>query len=546
VISKNQSGPFSTRNQKEKASRKDAKTQRTRKVFPRSSNNKIDLLKIFSLRYLCGSASLRESFCFFYQDFSCSALLVSLLFLSFAPSLHAQIGPGKFYLTNRFAGALKSESRERFMNNWLDLDYRHAGFTAGMRFELHDPANAALYNEHITQRYFEYKKDWFKLRAGNFYERLGRGLVFHAFEIQSETLDRTSQNVAIDRNIDGVNLKIALEKIEATAIYGAPLKMLSSARGEALGGGEIRLRPFAALMLGGTFLRSPSKDFRGSSFDLDLRAAEAGLNWNELDLYVEWAQKRSTNTLADPNGEALYASANYARGIFGLSAEWKRYEKFRAIFNNPPALVKTHSFTLLNRHTHSLNADDETGYQFESFISPSARTTLTLHASGADNRARSERRRFREFFLESRNEWSARLTSRVLLDYSQDRPVGDLKRWTLAAEADYLLGEKNSVLFDGQFQNIENENSGRYWNYLGIAAFSRSPWLTLSAQYERTTNRFSAQKNWLAGVLNLKLGEHHDFILTAGARPAGLLCSGGVCFQVPEFEGVELRWNFRY
>ncbi len=474
--------------------------------------------------------------------------LVGLLFFvsALASSLHGQIGPGKFYLGNRFAGALRSESRERLVNNWLDLDYRYAGFTAGLRFEFHDPANAALYNDQITQRYLEYKKDWFKVRAGNFYERLGRGLVFHAFEIQSETLDRTSQNVAIDRNIDGVNLKIAFEKLEATAIYGAPLKMLSSERGEALGGGEIRFRPHAALMLGGTFLRSPSEDFRGSSFDVDMRSAEAGLNWREVDLYVEWAQKRSTNTLSDPNGEALYASVNYSGGLFGLSAELKRYEKFRTVFNNPPALVKTHSFTLLNRHTHALNADDEIGYQFEGYLSPSPSTTLTLHASGADNLDRSARRRFREYFLESRNEWSGRLISRVLVDYSQDRPVGDVHRWTLAAEADYLLDEKNSVLLDGQFQNIDNENSGRYWNYLGIAAFSRSPWLTLSVQYERTTNRFSAQKNWLAGVLNLKLGEHHDFIITAGSRPAGLLCSGGVCFQVAAFEGIELRWNFRY
>ncbi|MDZ7363858.1 MAG: DUF6029 family protein [candidate division KSB1 bacterium] len=462
-----------------------------------------------------------------------------------ASSLHAQIGPGKFYLSNRFVGAFESKSRERRLNDWLDIDYRYAGFTAGLRFELHDPANAALYNDKITQRYLYYQKDWLQIRAGNFYERLGRGLVFHAFEIQSETLDRTSQNIALDRNIDGANLKINLEKFEATAIYGAPLKMLSSERGAALGG-EIRWRPSSTFMLGGAFLRSASEDFRGAGFHVDMRSAQAGWHGTDFELYAELAQKRSANTFSEPDGEALYASANYAAGAFGLSAEWKRYEKFRTVFNNPPALVKTHSFTLLNRHTHSLNADDETGYQLESYFSPSPGTTVTLHASGADNLAHSERRRFREYFIESRNEWSARLISRVLLDYSQDRPVGDVHRWTLAAEADYLSDEKNSVLLDWQFQKIENENSGRYWNYLGIAAFSRSPWLTLAAQYEHTSKRFAARRNWLAAIVNVKVGQAHDFYLTFGSRPAGLVCSGGICFQTPEFQGVELRWNLRY
>ena len=209
--------------------------------------------------------------------------------------------------------------------------------------------------------------------------------------------------------------------------------------------------------------------------------------------------------------------------------------------------MKTHSFVLLNRHTHSLNAKDEIGYQFESYFSPNPSTTITLHASGADNLDNDERQRFREYFFESRNEWDEQAISRVLIDYSRDRLLGDLNRWTLASEVDYFLNARNSLLFDAQLQNIDNENNlnGKYWNMLVLLAFSRSPFMTMSAQYEHTTNVSSEKSNWFSGTLNLKVGQHHDVILTAGSRPAGLVCSGGICFQVPEFEGVELRWNAR-
>jgi len=64
-------------------------------------------------------------------------------------------------------------------------------------------------------------------------------------------------------------------------------------------------------------------------------------------------------------------------------------------------------------------------------------------------------------------------------------------------------------------------------------------------QSDWTTDRFSRRQNWVNGLLALKLIEKIDSWLTYGARPAGLLCSGGICIYVPEFEGLELRVNFR-
>ncbi len=487
------------------------------------------------------------------------AVLVALACFARTPdAAFAQIGPGTPYLLNRWVSSVEPSSAEadREINNWLDVGYKYIYWRAGLRVEFHDPRNPEVYNDKITQRYVMFKKDWLRIRAGNFYERLGRGLVFHAFEIQSQTLNRTDENIAIDRNIDGANIKLSFDNVDVTAIWGQPLKMFSSDRGDALGGGEVRFRPFSALLLGGTFLKFSDEFLAGvvgleRKIDLELSSLQVGLNLGSIDLYTEISQKKSADESAIPNGNAVYAAANYSGDSFGLSAEFKRYEDFKTDFNNPPALVKTHSFVLLNRHTHSLNAKDEIGYQFESYFSPNPSTTITLHASGADNLENNERLRFREYFFESRQEWGEQAISRVLIDYSKDRLLGDLNRWTFASEVDYFLNDRNSLLFDAQLQNIDNENNlnGKYWNMLGLLAFSRSPFMTLSAQFEHTTNppsENSKKTNWFSGTLNLKVGQHHDVILTAGSRPAGLVCSGGICFQVPEFEGVEVRWNARF
>jgi hypothetical protein len=467
------------------------------------------------------------------------------LFIVFIPPAVAQIGPGQFHVANRLVSANEKDSSEVTVNNWLDVDYRYSGWTAGIRVEIHQPKNAMVYNDGVTQRYLEYQHDWLKVRAGHFYERLGRGVVFHAFEIQSQTLDRVQRNVAIDRNLDGVNAKVSLTNLEITGIWGTPRQMLSSRRGDPLGGGEIKLRPFTSWMFGGTYLRMDTQDFLRRAYDLNLYSFQTGLNAGAIDLFAELARKSSSQTQYEKNGEAVYVSANFSGDWLGVSAEFKRYENFAQPFNNPPALVKTHSFTLLNRHTHTLNANDEMGYQLESYVSPSPATTLTFHASGADNLARERRRRFREFFVESRNEWSGKLTSRVLIDQSEDRAIGDLRRRTAAAEIDFLLDEKNSILIDGQTQQVKHNLRGKYWNHLALLSFSRSPWLTLSLQSDWTTDRFSPRQNWVNSLAALKFAEKIDVWLTYGARPAGLLCSGGICIYVPEFKGAELRINFR-
>lgn len=92
---------------------------------------------------------------------------------------------------------------------------------------------------------------------------------------------------------------------------------------------------------------------------------------------------------------------------------------------------------------------------------------------------------------------------------------------------------------------MDNENTGKFWNYLGLFAFSRAPWFTVTLQSEWTTENTSPGTNWTAGILSLKVLQKSDLLATFGARQPGIVCSGGICTFVPEFEGFEVRWNYR-
>jgi hypothetical protein len=51
---------------------------------------------------------------------------------------------------------------------------------------------------------------------------------------------------------------------------------------------------------------------------------------------------------------------------------------------------------------------------------------------------------------------------------------------------------------------------------------------------------------FVAGVVNVRIGERHEATLFAGERRGGPACTAGTCYNVEPFEGVELRLTSRF
>ena len=71
----------------------------------------------------------------------------------------------------------------------------------------------------------------------------------------------------------------------------------------------------------------------------------------------------------------------------GFSLEWKNYQNFLIAsgINKPPAVAREHSYLVLNRSTHVLLPDNESGVQFEFFYQLNNYNLITLNYTQANN-----------------------------------------------------------------------------------------------------------------------------------------------------------------
>jgi len=87
------------------------------------------------------------------------------------------------------------------MNSFMNVNYAVNNFRAGARFESYLPAIAgypAFYSgTGIGYRYVQYTSDQVTVKAGNFYEQFGGGLILRAYEENA---------LGLDNAFDGLNI----------------------------------------------------------------------------------------------------------------------------------------------------------------------------------------------------------------------------------------------------------------------------------------------------------------------------------------------------
>ncbi len=466
-----------------------------------------------------------------------------LLMLLWPGLLLAQVKTIQYHASNRMEYRYGADDKSEEFNNWLDVDYTLDNFTTGLRVEWLHSSRLAFNQESISQRYFQYEKDGVKVRLGNFYKRLGKGLIFHAFEMRNIALDRVQQSFVVDRNVDGMLIELMQNRYDVSLLSGRPVWM----NGENVRGGEAKVRPFTFAEMGFSYLRVNGSSMNDES-RTELRSGQLGLTFSRIDINAEYATRSAPTKLphAEP-GKAMYIATNFFGDTYGLSLEYKDYDEFFVKYNNPPTLVREHFVTLLNRHTHVANTRDEVGYQGELYFSPTPVSSMVLHISKGSNHDNDEFSRYQEMYAEWRQLLGQQLDVRLMADHGYDKAVGDKRRITAATELDYYLDAMHSVLLDVQTQKIEKSFADlTVNNYLILIAFSRSSIGTISLQYEKTDDKFLENKSWSSVNLSLQINQQHELFITYGKRRAGLVCSGGYCQIVPEFEGWEIRLNSRF
>jgi hypothetical protein len=480
----------------------------------------------------------------------------------------------QLYGTNTFEfqyGNLPYEENTDLTTSYdqLNLYYDQSNISVYGRFEyFQTPFNDRNYFA-LTQKRLQYEDDYFKVRIGNFYETIGRGLLLRSYDIPGSVYEDSFYRTryAFNRDLEGVSIGYKNDWIEATALRSRPLfnplppnfKPDSARRPDLVDALESNFYITQDLSIGGAFMRSHSdgqNDYR--------ELASLMYTYNlpfDVQLYGEYAFDTDATLFAfnREDSYALYSGLNYFYASFGLSAEYKNYNQFRmgSGYNDPPSLIKEHTYPVLNRSTHVLSTANESGFQFEAFYNFEDGHAITANITTAKNDL-AITNEYREYFLEGYYQVNDFLSFKTFIDYATDERKGEEDRISVGLITDKSFNYEWNLSLDLQYQTYRQTVFNQdVENYFTSLSFSYLPSLTISLVFEATDdllltdnpNTFDIENNlrtWLGSNLRYKINRTHTLDIFAGKRRGGPACTSGICYEVLDFKGVELRFSTRF
>ena len=137
---------------------------------------------------------------------------------------------------------------------------------------------------------------------------------------------------------------------------------------------------------------------------------------------------------------------------------------------------------------------------------------------------------------------------KLFIDYAEDPFKLEENRISTGLYSEWKAGKNSTIRTDYEFQHFDRLNEGNVNQDLTVGYAYKSKIIgSIVAEYS-TDNYLvnSGSKYWLGANLKYKLNNKHSFQLFAGERRGGPACNAGVCYEVLDFKGVELRITSRF
>lgn len=484
--------------------------------------------------------------------------------------------------------------------NQFNLDYFHDDLTLGLRFETYIPSDdRSLQYTSFSNRYAEWRSHVIEARVGNFQALFGRGVVLRAFELPGVIREEFgAPQFGDSRDIDGVRLQAQAPRFELLAVSGRPRFADDPPDRERRGlvtGSMAGVDVLSDLRLGAEYVRldTPGDNTLGTlphvteigggfgRLGFDRWLEKAGIESVSMDTWlevagasnVEGSAATSSDKLAPDKGRALYLAHNVFLAArrdlrLGLSWEYKDYQNFEFGVNEPPTLVREHTYTLLNRNTHVLDAVQEEGYQLETNLTYGRWASLVLNWSRAENKTLRLPplttvpadtlipRRFREFYAELSGHLAGSSLSLIHAD-SDDGLEGlfDRQTWgVLVRSASWrahgleLEYEQMTAARDLAFERTAFKDNyvSLGWTWAGRGSIAASRQTTDDPVDATDDNGVVSRRLFDALHASARLGDNHELRAFWGRRRSGIQCTAGTCYLVRGFEGVIVQLLSRF
>jgi hypothetical protein len=449
--------------------------------------------------------------------------------------------------------------------NQLNLQYHWKGLMAFSRLEqfygsMPDGGNYIKF----TQYSLTYRNKGLEAKLGNFYETLGRGLLLRGYEIKNSVFEDRIYRIrqGFYKDVRGAFVRYGNSWLEAKALRGRSLANQlppnhPDNRLDLCTAGEISF--FLLNQRAGAIFLNNENPGRHSQF---VSLYMGGNIWKLFDYYGEIAHQTNENSdylrFGDNDSYGGYFNLNYSAPGFGISMEWKDYHQFLigAGLADPPTLVKEHSYKLLNRSTHVSELLDERSIQLEIFYSLNEKSRLTLNHSRGENNF-FQNYRFQEYFAEWYSS-SENFLFKSFFDYAFDEFKAENNRVTVGIYFTKILPNQWSVSLESEAQQFEKPylEIPQVQNYYAGLAVNKSAKFSSNLVWEYTndlsvadipsTEKTEKNRHYLSISLSYKIKSKNTVQIFAGQRRGGPACSSGICYEVLDFKGLELRYATRF
>jgi hypothetical protein len=486
-------------------------------------------------------------------------------------------------------GTVKEEFK--YFENLTDVRVQFPyNFTAGIRLLYDIPPEVGFEFKGLKRRFVEYDAGFIYARLGDFSQLYGRGLAINLFE---------NRGLGYDTWMDGLNLKYKHNFFNASVVYGT-LNFDDSvdiARHEIhrLRGGNFELTPLKALTVGLTYIFSKSTlELIPDNKELEINLPSFYLNYSfaDFNLSFDYANKKTKNLTDEltSNGAGYYSSISYNRERLGITLDYKnyffdesdpfernditRYSRMMP-FQNPPIVMKEHSYTLLTRSIHEVDFNDEIGLQLDLIYALADNTELNFNASLASRRNYyvydqanfefNKQSRSTNFIPSSNKEYSPywevfgevihyfnpttffklafALRESTIYDEFFDGINNHIIRSTVIPiqinqTVSSFYSFEAEIEYEKVFDNF-NVSQMDYHNILFTLTnvfFSQG---TLTLRYELTNNEYdvSEKMDWFTIEAGIRIFEKNTLVVSYGSEKGGQVCSNGVCRYLQPFEG---------
>ena len=437
-----------------------------------------------------------------------------------------------------------------------------------MRYEQFLSQNEGSSYYSLSQFQVQYRKDKLELKVGNFNETLGNGLLMRGYEIAGSVFEEEAYRTRYGfyRDMLGFSAKYTGDIWYLNALRG---KSLVNSLPPSLDPGERRVDLVEAIETGISLYSQTlgiivMRDSNPIDEELFYSLLFSGSLFNLLSYNLEYAHDIADDLpvfgMDDKSRYGLYGSLGLSLGSFGMSFEIKNYHNMfiGSGISDPPTAIREQKYKVLNRSIHVPQLDDESGMQLEAYYSFNGGERLVFNYSRAMNQLYMDYL-YNELFLEFSFYPGEKNGISMFADYASDPFKFEDTRVAGGALWDYSLAGRWSTQLHIEYQYIEREivEISTIHNGVVILGISRSPGLSFSFIGETSNDPYltdlsgepgSEKKNryWPGIEASYKINSANTLSLFAGKRRGGPACTSGICYEVLDFEGVELRLKTKF